>query len=30
LTVTTADRVITYTYDDQGRPLSTSVRATEE
>lgn len=30
LTVTTADRVITYTYDDQGRALSTSVHATKE
>jgi len=30
LTVTTSDRVITYTYDDQGRPLGTSVHATKE
>lgn len=30
LTVTTSDRVITYTYDNQGRPLSTSVHATKE
>lgn len=30
LTVTTADRVATYTYDDQGRLKSTSVHATKE